>query len=136
MLKLLKEIVSNVFKKPVTIEYPKVKPAPTDRLRGRQYPDLRKCIGCSLCFIDCPSSAIKMEKMSRQLPHNKRGIFPVIDYGKCLFCYQCVFVCPVKAYVVTTDYELAGSELENSERLSLETLPGGSHQGEQGSQGR
>ena len=63
-----------------------------------------------------------MEKLPKQLPHNKRGIFPVIDYGKCLFCYQCVFVCPVKAYVVTTEYELAGAELENSEQLSLKTL--------------
>ena len=123
MLKLLKEVVSNVFKKPVTIEYPKVKLPPTSRLRGRQYPDLRKCIGCSLCFIDCPSNAIKMEKLPIQLPHNKRGIFPVIDYGKCVFCYQCVFICPVKAYVVTTEYELAGAKLESSEQLSLSTLP-------------
>jgi len=124
MLKLFKEVLLNTFKKPATIEYPKVKPSPANGLRGRQYPDLKKCTGCSLCYIDCPANAIRMEKLPIQLPHNRRGIFPVIDYGKCVFCYQCVFVCPVKAYIATTEYELASDKLENSEQLSLRTLPG------------
>ncbi len=123
MLKLIKEVVTNVFRKPVTIQYPYERPEVTRGLRGRHYPDLSKCIGCSLCFVDCPANAIKMVKLPKPVKKNPRGIYPIVDYGKCVFCYQCVFVCPVKAYVTTTEFELAGESVENSNELSLKTLP-------------
>jgi NADH-quinone oxidoreductase subunit I len=123
VFKLLKEVLTNIGKKPITIEYPKVRTPVTPDQRGRHYADLSKCIGCSLCFIDCPSNAIKMEKLPQKVPKNPRGIYPVVDYGKCIFCYQCVFVCPVKAYVTSNEFELAGSELGTSREFSLATLP-------------
>ena len=107
VLKLLKETIQNFVKKPITVEYPRVEsPMITSYFRGAHRVDLSKCIGCSLCAIDCPTNAISMKKLPEGLEfkQNRRGMYPVIDYGKCIFCYQCVFVCPVKAYIVSTEY--------------------------------
>ena len=122
-LKLLVELVSNMLRKAATIEYPRQPPLVLQDFRGRQYADLSKCIGCSLCAIECPSNAIVMNPLPTKLKHNPRSIFPVIDYGKCIFCYRCVDVCPVKAYVTTNYFEMASDKLGNSTELSLNTLP-------------
>lgn len=125
-LALLREILANLVRKPVTLKYPvarEVTVAPG--FRGKHYADLMKCIGCSLCAVDCPANAITMEKLPQPLKQNQRGIFPVVDYGKCVFCYQCVFVCPVKAYIVTEVFEMADHVIGTSRDISLSTIKGG-----------
>ncbi len=123
-MKLLLEALRNVFRKPATIEYPRVATPIEPSSRGRHFADLRKCIGCSLCAIECPSKVITMKKLPDELkpPHNKRGLYPVINYLGCIFCYRCVSVCPVKAYITTDEYRLATDSVETSEQLSLATL--------------
>lgn len=121
-VKLLKEVLKNIFKKPSTIEFPKVE-TPVERdARGRHYADLTKCIGCSLCAIECPANAIVMEKVADGVavnPRNTRKIYPVIDYRKCVFCYRCVTVCPTNAYITTNEYRLATTGETVSRELSL-----------------
>jgi len=63
---LLKEVLKSIFSKPATIQYPKEKTVIEPDARGRHYADLQKCIGCSLCMIDCPANAIKMEKIPEE----------------------------------------------------------------------
>mgnify|MGYP000486370999 CR=1 FL=1 len=104
-LKLLRETISNLFKKPITIEYPKVLTEVPENYRGKHRVNYNKCVGCSLCAIDCPTGAITM----KVVPERKKR-YPMINYSKCIFCYQCVYVCPVKAYVVSNDYRLATSD--------------------------
>nr|WP_244372428.1 4Fe-4S binding protein [Staphylothermus marinus] len=53
---------------------------------------------------------------------NPRRIYPVIDYFRCVYCYRCVSVCPVRAYVTTNEYRLASTEKITSSDLSLNTL--------------
>lgn len=126
-LSILREALKNLAKRPSTIKYPAVRESTVaPGFRGRHYSDLMKCIGCSLCAIDCPANAIVMEKLPQPVKHNPRGIFPVVDYGKCVYCYQCVFVCPVKAYIATDAFETADYSTSTSRDLSLSTInPGG-----------
>ncbi len=103
-LKMLSEIARNLFSKPVTVEYPiKVDIEASPEYRGLHYVDANKCIGCSLCARECPSNTIVMinhpEKPGKKLA--------VVNYDACVFCYHCVYICPVKAYVTSNEYKLA-----------------------------
>jgi electron transport complex protein RnfB len=46
------------------------------------------CIACKMCEKACAPGAITM-----------RDNLPVIDYGKCTACFECVKVCPMKTIV-------------------------------------
>ena len=48
------------------------------------------CCGCTACYAVCPNSAIVMVK-------DEEGFdYPVVDESKCIRCYRCLKVCPVK----------------------------------------
>jgi len=124
-LPLLKEVLKSIISKPATIQYPKEETPIEPDARGRHYADLQKCIGCSLCMIDCPANAIKMEKIPEvyeQPKRNPKKIYPVIDYFKCIYCYRCVSICPTDAYVTTPEYRLGSARPIYSRTLSLNTL--------------
>ncbi|MEM1858632.1 MAG: 4Fe-4S binding protein, partial [Desulfurococcaceae archaeon] len=57
-----------------------------------------------------------------KLKHNLRGLYPVVNYMACVFCYRCVKVCPVNAFIVTPTYQLSSSREISSEDLTLKTL--------------
>lgn len=68
-----------------------------------------KCTGCQLCAIACDgiAVAIEMQELDLKRPHNKKDIWPAVDYGRCVFCGLCVDACPFDALVMTNEYELA-----------------------------
>ena len=48
------------------------------------------CCGCTACFAICPKSAIAM------IEDDEGFDYPVIDESKCIRCYLCIKVCPIK----------------------------------------
>ena len=48
------------------------------------------CCGCTACYAICPKNAITME------PDEEGFLYPVVNEEKCVRCYQCLKVCPIK----------------------------------------
>lgn len=49
-----------------------------------------ECCGCTACFAICPKSDISMVE-------DEEGFeYPQIDEEKCVRCYMCLKVCPMK----------------------------------------
>ena len=54
------------------------------------YQQKNECCGCSACYSICPRGAIMMVE-------DQEGFeYPDIDENKCVRCYKCLYVCPIK----------------------------------------
>jgi NADH-quinone oxidoreductase subunit I len=97
----------SMFKKPVTIQYPFVKPPMTERFRGLVdlYPE--KCIACSQCVKICPTAALTLQGAMN--PETKKRVPTVFTYNEelCCFCGLCQEVCPTQAMYLNKCYEVA-----------------------------
>ena len=55
------------------------------------YKSKEECCGCTACYAICAKEAISMVE-------DEEGFeYPQIDKSKCVYCYQCIKVCPIKA---------------------------------------
>jgi len=91
----------------ITIDYPRQVFEQPPWYRGMFRLLENVCIGCSLCDIICPSDAIRMVLN----PEKKKR--PVINWGRCIFCYYCVDICPVEAFDTTTIHDMAFDKYED-----------------------
>lgn len=115
--KMLKQVLSSIFKKPATTKYPFAKANMPDKFRGRIIFHPEKCIGCKMCVRDCPSGAIEIKKVG------DKKFECEIDLGKCIYCAQCVDSCLKKALEATKDFELAVLE-RNKLKVTYHAEPG------------
>lgn len=85
-----------------TERYPKTA-APSVRTRRAPRFEPDRCTDDRSCEAACPTGAITIDAGPE---HQRRW---AIDYGKCVFCAECIRVCPSTAIIGTGDYRLAAS---------------------------
>lgn len=54
------------------------------------YERKQDCCWCTACYAICPKSAITIQE-------DEEGFkYPIIESNKCIRCYMCMKVCPIK----------------------------------------
>ena len=134
----MKVTIIELFKKPVTVNYPKEKEIPVPRARGVIALDTEACTVCMLCARECPDWCIYIEGHKEKRPPRREGgrerTVSVldrfdIDYALCMYCGICVEVCPFDALFWSPEYEYSEPKiadlLHDKEKLGewMETVP-------------
>jgi NADH-quinone oxidoreductase subunit I len=104
----------NLFRRPVTVQYPTVKRVYPDRFRGilaltydRETGE-ENCIGCRLCEYICPPQVIKVEMLKAEKRNFARTF--TLELYSCEFCELCVQVCPTDAIIMLKTFDLATAD--------------------------
>jgi NADH-quinone oxidoreductase subunit I len=112
--KAMRVTLVNLFRKPVTVQYPTVKRPFPDRFRGvlaltyDKETGEENCIGCRLCEYICPPQVIQVEMLKAE-KRNFAKTFTLELYA-CEFCELCVQVCPTDAIIMLKTFDLATSD--------------------------
>lgn len=113
----LKTTLKHVIdRKPVTQQYPEVKPELPLHYRGvhrlnRDEQDRVKCVACMMCATACPANCISIEAQAAPPEWPDRDKFCktfVLDELRCIYCGMCEEACPVDAIELTHIYDLTG----------------------------
>ena len=103
----------NLFRQPVTVQYPEERRVSPQRFRGApslvldEVTGKARCVGCGICVRACPKGVITLELST--LPNGMRRIDEyAIEINRCLFCGLCEEACPFDAVVMSPEFELAG----------------------------
>jgi len=121
-LQVLHTTIRNVFRKPTTVEFPKVQRERPERSRVsfalvHDEHGEEACIGCMLCEKICPSVVITVKPAGNRLSEatgKKRGYCDdfTLDLNGCIYCELCVQVCPTDAILMTRTHQPPGFSRE------------------------
>ncbi len=108
--------IKHLFRKPVTLEYPKERYETPPRFRGileliKDENGEEICNGCSLCQRVCPVDCIYIEKEGKGKTQ-KAKVFD-LDLSRCMFCNLCVEACPSDCLKMEKFYEESCSSRED-----------------------
>jgi NADH-quinone oxidoreductase subunit I len=104
--------LNNMFKKPITVQYPKQMRNFHPRFRGAvgmvrdRDTGKERCVGCGLCSTVCPANCLTVVPGVDEHGIRNARIY-LYDMTRCVFCGMCVEVCPELALVMTHEFELA-----------------------------
>ena len=106
-----------LFKKPITQQYPEYKRPVYPRFRGRHRlhlheNGLEKCVGCSLCAAACPADCIRVVAAentadNRVSAGERYARIYEINMSRCIFCGYCELACPFDAITLGNDFEIS-----------------------------
>jgi NADH-quinone oxidoreductase subunit I len=106
-----------LFKRPITQQYPEFKRPVYPRFRGRHRlwrheNGLEKCVGCSLCAAACPADWIRVVA-AENTPENRVSAgeryarIYEINLSRCIFCGYCELACPFDAITLGNEFEIS-----------------------------
>ena len=113
-----------LFRKPITLQWPEEQKPPPARHRGRhilhRYDNgLEKCIGCELCSGACPVGCIYVEPAENDpanpvSPGERYARRYEINLMRCIYCGYCAEACPTEAITLGPRFELADYRRERT----------------------
>ncbi|MCC5806786.1 MAG: NADH-quinone oxidoreductase subunit I [Opitutales bacterium] len=118
----LRVTMKNMFKPPVTLEYPDERPDIPPGYRGVptlvKDPDGReKCVSCQLCEFVCPPKAIRI--IPGEIPEDAETAHVEkapeefeINMLRCIYCGLCQEVCPEEAIFLQDIFSVTGTSRE------------------------
>ena len=87
-MKMLPTVLTNLFGKTATRNYPLAVRADFPQARGELVNDISRCIFCGLCTRKCPSQCLRVDKQGLE------GVW-TLEFFACVGCGVCVDACPV-----------------------------------------
>lgn len=94
-MKMGGKLLSNMFRKSSTEQYPNAPREYPEASRGHLEFDPNDCILCNICGKKCPADAIKADKAARTV---------TIQRMQCIQCSYCADSCPKKCLSMVPGY--------------------------------
>ncbi len=118
ILKGFKVTFKNMFKKPVTLDYPRKKQPMKERFRGMVdlYPE--DCVICYQCIKICPTAALDL---AHKVKEDKKKEITLFDFNAelCCFCGLCEEICPTDAIFLNKMYEVSYYDHKDMLKIDL-----------------
>jgi NADH-quinone oxidoreductase subunit I len=101
----MKETLTRMFERKYTFDYPEEIREIPEFHRGRVTLRPELCIGCTQCSMACPNASCTMTT-GPEAPQNKKGLYPQVDVGRCMYCSLCEEVCPTDAIYLAKEFRM------------------------------